>query len=178
MRLEPEVKRENCKIAVGSAILSVIVGVVFFALGKFDYTVAIGIGIGFLLAVGNFFFMSVGVARALEERDESAAKLKLRSSYTTRTFAILAVVAASLLLDWINPVPVLLSVFYANIIIKGTNFWNTFVLKKGSEETITSQAPIEDEEDEENAPDEFDKFVSKFAKGPIPGENKDENKTE
>ena len=133
MRLEPEVKRENCKIAVGSAILSVAVGVVFFALGKFDYTVAIGSGIGFLLAVGNFFFMSVGVARALEERDESATKLKLRSSYTTRTFAILAVVAASLLLDWINPVPVLLSVFYANIIIKGTNFWNTFVLKKGSE---------------------------------------------
>ena len=51
------------------------------------------------------------------------------------------------------------------------------VLKKGANEPVPEAIPPEDEEEE---PDEFEKFVGTFAKGPIPGEenNKNENKAE
>ncbi len=180
MRLEPEVKRENIKMAVGSAVCSLIVIAVFFIIGRFDYTVAIGAAVGFVYAVGNFYFMSVGITKALALGDETAAKSKMRSSYMTRTVVMLAIVAASLLLDWINPIPVLISVFYPKIIITACELWNTYVLKKGkTDEAIPEAIPYDD--DEEEKPDEFEKFVGGFAKGPVPGEedkNKEENKAE
>ena len=66
----------------------------------------------------------------------------------------------------------LISVFYPQIIITVINLWNTYVLKKGANEPVPEALPQDDEEEE---PDEFEKFVGKFAKGPIPGEENKEN---
>lgn len=178
MRLEKEVMREVYKIAAGSAWCTAAVVLVFLLIRRFDHTVAIGAAVGYLLAVGNFYFMSLGVSNALATGDETAAKMKLRSSYISRTVVMLAVVAASLLLDFINPIPVLISVFYPKIIITAINLWNTFVLKKTEDEPVSDSVPYEEDEEE---PDEFEKFVGRFSKGPVPGEenkNKDENKAE
>lgn len=177
MKLDKEVWREINKIALGSLVCTALVLAVFWIIGELDLAVLIGAAIGLVYSVGNFFFMSVGVASALATGDENAAKMKLRSSYMTRTVIMLAVVAASLLLDFINPIPVLISVFYAKIIITAINLWNTYVLKKGANDPIPEPVPYDDEEEEET--DEFEKFVGRFSRGPVPGEenkNKDENK--
>ena len=85
MKFDAEVKREIVKIAVGCGVCTAATMLVFFLIGQFDYTVAIGGALGFATAFGNFFFMCVGVIRALETGDAAAAKLKLRSSYLVRT---------------------------------------------------------------------------------------------
>ncbi|MBE6626754.1 MAG: hypothetical protein E7628_06200 [Ruminococcaceae bacterium] len=167
MKLEKEVKQNIYKIAVGSLLCSIAVVLVFLAFGRLDYTVFIGTAVGYLYAVGNFFFMCVGITNALALGDENAAKMRMRSSYMARTAVMVAVIAASLLIDWINPIPVLISVFYPKIIITVIDMWNTFVLKKGKDETVNYE-PVPDDEEEET--DEFEKFVGRFSKGPVPGE--------
>jgi len=120
--------------------------------------------------------MCVGITNALALGDENAAKMRMRSSYMARTAVMVAVIAASLLIDWINPIPVLVSVFYPKIIVTVCDFWNVFVLRKDKDEPV-SYEPVHDE-DEEDEPDEFEKFVGRFSKGPVPGEedkNKDNN---
>lgn len=177
MKLEREVKQNIYKITIGSALCSLAVMLVFFVLGRLDSAVIIGTAIGFLYAAGNFFFMCVGITNALALGDETAAKARMRSSYMARTAVMVAIIAASLLLDWINPIPVLISVFYPKIIITVCDLWNTFVLKKGKDEVATYEPAFDDGEEEET--DEFEKFVGRFSKGPVPGEeNKNEAKNE
>ena len=177
MRLEKEVKQNIFKMTVGSLLCSAAVVLAFLAFGRLDSAVLIGAAIGFLYAVGNFFFMCVGITKALSLGDETAAKARMRSSYMARTAVMVAIIAASLLLDWINPIPVLISVFYPKIIITVCELWNTYVLKKGADETVTYE-PVPDD-DEEAETDEFEKFVGRFSKGPVPGEeDKNESKNE
>ncbi len=173
MKLDKEVKQNIYKITLGSALCSIAVILVFFVLGRLDRAVLIGAAVGFLYATGNFFFMCVGITNALSLGDETAAKARMRSSYMARTAVMVAIIAASLLLDWINPIPVLIAVFYPKIIVTACDFWNIFVLKKGKDEPVNYEPAPEDDEAEET--DEFEKFVGRFSKGPVPGEEKKED---
>jgi len=114
MKLEPEVKKEILIMTVGCAVCSALVMAGFLIFGAFDYTVAIGAGVGFSLAVVNFYLMSIGVIRALETGDEVAAKMKMRSSYIARTILMVAVMAAAIILDFVHWLPVILSVLSEN----------------------------------------------------------------
>ena len=184
MNFDAEVKREIRKIAVGCIICTAITMLAFFVLGQlgyttFDYTVLIGGVLGFVTAFGNFFFMCVGVVRALETGDEAAAKLKLRSSYLARTVFQIGMIALALALDFINWIPVALAVFYPRITITVCNLWKMFVMKgaPASDSADTTEEPVSDDSDEadeaeqagdepdEEKPDEFERFVSGFYKG-------------
>ena len=76
MKLDPEVLEENRKMAVGILCCSLLMAVGFVIARRFDLSVLLGLIVGFLLAAGNFFFMSVGITRALATGDEAAAKAK------------------------------------------------------------------------------------------------------
>ncbi|MCR5682461.1 MAG: ATP synthase subunit I [Clostridiales bacterium] len=184
MKLDPEVLEENRKMAVGCLICSLLMAVGFLIARRFDLSVLFGIVIGFLLAVGNFFFMSVGITRALATGDEAAAKTKMRSSYIVRTIVMLAVMALSLAVDRIHWLPVLASVFYPRIVLTARNLWSWYQAKKHplppEEEAPRTDAdpdaiparslPADDADaDGDEKPDEFEKFVSHFSKGPVPG---------
>ena len=191
MKLDPEVLDENRKMAVGCLCCSLAMAVGFLVARRFDLSVLFGIVIGFLLAVGNFFFMSVGITRALATGDEVTAKAKMRSSYIVRTIVMLAVMALSLAVDWIHWLPVLASVFYPRIVLTARSLWSWYKAKKNplppaSEEDAPESAeadlsdpdavparslPADDYEDGEDSPDEFEKFVSHFSKGPVPGKD-------
>ena len=67
----------------------------------------------------------------------------------------------------------LIAVFYPKIIVTVCDFWNIFVLKKGKDEPVTYKPVPDDGEEEET--DEFEKFVGRFSKGPVPGEEKKED---
>lgn len=169
--LEGEERKNLIKIAVGSAVLSGIVVLVFVIIGKFDYTVLIGALTGFVLSVGNFYFMSVGIIKALETGDENTAKAKMRTSYIIRTVIMLGIMAASFFIPFMNPIPVLLSVFYPRITIFVCDLFEK--RKKSDEPSVpvkeSAKESAEDPEEEEES-DEFEKFVKRFSKGPVPGE--------
>lgn len=184
MSLSPEVKKEIKIMAIGCALCT---AVVFAAVGFFDsfsLPLVLGCAVGYVLSVGNFYFMSVGVTAALETGEETAAKRKLRTSYIVRTVVILAVLIGSILLSQnfgiINWIPVAASVFYMRIVISARGVINYFMLKHNppaadpdtdAEKTESGESKdiTEDEDEVEEDTDEFEKFVGHFAKGPIPG---------
>ena len=179
MKLDKEVIRENRKMALGCAVCSVLVAAAFFAVGKCDLTVALGALVGWLLSFGNFFFMSLGVVKALETGDENAAKLKMHSSYIARTVVMLAVMAAAIILDFIHWVPVVVSVFYPRIVITAVNLVSFMKSRKkhlaGQEEEDTFVPADAYEDDGEDEEDGFEKFAKTFYKAPVPGEKNDKN---
>ena len=173
---QDSVQLQVVKIAVGSAVLSLICAVVFIVIGKFDISVLLGLIIGFVMSVGNFILMSLGVVKALETGDELTARRKLRTSYLIRIIGMAVIMAMSLIVDFINPIPVLLSVFYVRITIFVLGF---FEKKKSMDEVVASTEPdghseIEEPEEEQKE-DEFEKFVGSFYKEPKQKKNKEDN---
>ncbi len=197
MKLDPEVVRENRNMAIGCLVCSLLMALGFVIAGRFDLSVLFGIAIGFVLSFGNFFFMSVGITKALASGDEARAKRTMRVSYLVRTVVQLGVLALSLLTDRIHWLPVAASLFYPRLIIAARNLFSRFAHRK--DEDLPADAEDGDEEDgdlpdeaeeedadpdaqedpepepEEDAePDEFEKFVGFFSRGPVPGEDKKE----
>ena len=84
-------------IAIGQAVgVGAIIGI-FFLLGKFDYTVALGAAAGALVATLNFFFMAVSLSLAADravEQDVKGGKGMVRSSYMIRTIVMFVVLFA------------------------------------------------------------------------------------
>ena len=104
------VKREVCRVAVGSLILTAAMLGVFALIGRTEISVLLGGLYGCAVAVGNFFFLGVTVRRIAdtENADDpeqiAYAKLKMRSSYIARTVVtggLLIVGLAVLKLNWI-----------------------------------------------------------------------------
>ena len=115
-KVNATVLKETRYIAVFSVILSLLMQAVFLIVRRFDYTVPLGNLLGLVIAVGNFFFMGLGVQKAVE-KDEKGAKSVLRFSQTARFFAIFALAAAGMLLSCFNTVAVLLPIFFPRIAI-------------------------------------------------------------
>ncbi|MBQ3815650.1 MAG: ATP synthase subunit I [Clostridia bacterium] len=180
MKLDPEVLAENRKMARDCLILTAVMAAGFLVARRFDLSVVWGLLIGYALAVGNFYFMSVGLTAALSTGDETAAKTKIRQSYLIRTLVMLAVMAFSLWTERIHWVPVIASVFYPRIVLAMRGAWTWIRRRRHSEEEPEPAAreisaePLNESlnEQEEETPDEFEKFVSHFSKGPVPGEEK------
>ncbi len=170
VKLETEVKREIRRMALGCAICTAAVILGFWAFGRLDASVWIGGGLGWVLAAGNFYLMSLGITKALATGDEAAAKLKMHSSYIGRTVVMLAIIALSILVDGIHWLPVVASVFYPRIVITAVNFWGLYRNRKNPPEPSAAEGTAEQEEDGDGESDEFEKFVSGFSKGPVPGE--------
>ena len=187
MNFAPEVKKEIRNMAIGCAVCAILVFSGFCIFDKFSLPLVFGTVVGYLLAVGNFYFMALGMTVAMDAGEEIAAKKKLRVSYILRTVVILGVLVGAILLSRntgvINWIPVAAGVFYVRVVIAAKSVFNFFRMKKKSEENLgkadqTQYAPLE--ENDESEEDGFEKFVGHFAKGPVPGsENKkDGNLTE
>lgn len=111
MKPQKAVWVETGHIAIGTGILTAIMAAVFAIIGRFDWMVLLGAAIGFVTAVGNFFFMAFTVQKIThgldpEEADAmKQAKLKMKLSYNRRLILMgVILVAAIKLLDahWIT----------------------------------------------------------------------------
>jgi hypothetical protein len=83
--------RETGIVAAGVLLCTAVMVGVFAMLGKFDISVLLGGAAGALLAVGNFFFMAVGITLAAdkaEKQEVNAGKLLARNSYMLRLLAL------------------------------------------------------------------------------------------
>ncbi|MBE6726903.1 MAG: ATP synthase subunit I [Ruminococcaceae bacterium] len=175
MKLDPEVKTEVAKMARDCLILSLVMALGFLIAGKLNAAALYGLLIGYALAVGNFFFLSVGVTKALDSGDEATAKRVMFASRTARTVVLLAVMGVSIW-TWtqseaIHWLPVVAAAFYPRIVIGARGMLAWIRHKKDPDPAPSGDAPAYgDEGDGEEKEDEFEKFVGHFSKGPVPGE--------
>lgn len=83
--------KETGIVAIGVLLCTAVMIGVFALLGKFDMSVLLGGAAGALLAVGNFFFMAVGIVLAADKaqnQEVKAGKLLARNSYLLRLLVL------------------------------------------------------------------------------------------
>ena len=103
-RINSTVIKETRYIALFSCVLSVLLQAVFLiVLRRFDYTVLLGNLLGLITGVGNFFFMGIGVQKAVE-KDEAGARKVMRFSQTARFFGVFILAMAGVLIPVFDPI--------------------------------------------------------------------------
>lgn len=144
MKVQPAVKAETQRIAVGTAVLTVLMIAVFLVIGKFDYTVLLGALLGFIAAVGNFFLMALTVQKVTEsmptlppreekeeDQDENAdeapeaplsdearqAGKKMQLSYVLRLLALGGVAALAISVPCFHPWATLIPMLFPRVVI-------------------------------------------------------------
>ena len=92
------VVRETLRVALGVAVCVAAMIGIFALLGRFSREVVLGGIVGGLVAVGNFFFMAVGVTLAADKaegQDVKGGKAMISSSYTIRLIVMAVVLFAA-----------------------------------------------------------------------------------
>ena len=125
MKLQKAVKKETGIIAASVAVGIIVMYLVFFCLhmvvpdwAPFDIKVIIGGIGGYLIAVGNFFWMAVSVQKVASIEDEDRARKTMGVSYRYRTMIQFIWVILSIVLPFINPVAGIAPLFVPSIVIK------------------------------------------------------------
>ena len=125
MKLQKAVKKETGIIAASVAIGVLVMYLVFFCLhmvvpdwAPFDIKVIVGGLGGYLIAVGNFFWMAVSVQKVASIEDEDRARKTMGVSYRYRTMIQFIWVILSIVVPFINPVAGIAPLFVPSIVIK------------------------------------------------------------
>ena len=131
MKLQDAVKKETGIIALGTGVGVLIMFLIFFCLHMaipedapfnlavpFDYKVILGGIGGFLVAVGNFFWMAVTVQKVASMEDEKAARSAMGVSYRYRTLIQLLWVILAIVLPVFNFVAGIIPLFIPSLFIK------------------------------------------------------------
>ena len=147
MKLQAASQREIKRIALGSAICSMILIAVMFVLsnfgiGVFDYRVFTGALGGCIVAVVNFALMCLTIQRAVSLSEQKAMKSFIQGSYNGRLLLQAGWIVAAYMLPWVN-------VFSAAIALLFPS-WIIFYLRaKGNLVTPSDRKnPPQDETDE------------------------------
>lgn len=91
------VYRETGIVAIGVAVCTAVMMLVFALLGRFHLSVLWGSLAGAVLSIGNFFFMALGASLAAdkaENQDVKGGSLLVRYSYMVRLLILLIVLIA------------------------------------------------------------------------------------
>ncbi len=131
MKVQPAVKTETGKIAIGTGVGVLIMFAVFFVLHMvipqdapfslavpFDHRVILGGIGGFLVAVGNFFWMAMTVQKVASTEDESKARQTMGVSYRYRTLLQLLWVILAIVVPVFNLVAGIVPLFIPSLFIK------------------------------------------------------------
>ncbi len=131
MNIQPAVKTETGKIALGTGVGVLIMFVVFFVLHMvipedapfnlgvpFDHTVILGGIGGYIVAVGNFFWMAMTVQKVASMEDEKAARSTMGVSYRYRTLLQLLWVILAIVVPVFNLVAGIVPLFIPSLFIK------------------------------------------------------------
>ncbi|MBE5843903.1 MAG: ATP synthase subunit I [Butyrivibrio sp.] len=132
MVVQDAVKKETSIIAAGTGIACVLMIVVFFILHQvvtsyapegyapFDIPVFLGAIGGFLIAVGNFFWMGLTVQKitGMSEEETDRARSTMAVSLRYRTMLQLLWVVIAILAPFVNLVSGIVPLFIPSILIK------------------------------------------------------------
>ncbi len=114
MKLDKVVVKEVKYMSIAFVCFSVLVQIIFLAVGKYNYTVLLGSIYGWILAVLNFLFLGITIQKALSQ-DPEEAKKDIRYSYRFRILSLVVFVALGVVLPIFNAVVVLLSLVFPKI---------------------------------------------------------------
>lgn len=144
VKVQPAVRQETLKVAAGTAVLSVVMLLVFALLGRLDLPVVLGALLGAGASILNFFLMALSVQRAAESMngveippepvDENGdpdpdaapakpapevqrAKQRMQLSYTGRMILLIAVGILALSVPCFNPVAAALALLFPRLAI-------------------------------------------------------------
>ena len=131
MKIQPAVKTETGRIAIGTGVGVLIMFAVFFVLHMvipedapfgwsvpFDYKVILGGIVGFLVAVGNFFWMAMTVQKVAATEDDQKARSTMSVSYRYRTLLQLLWVILAIVVPVFNLVAGIVPLFIPSLFIK------------------------------------------------------------
>ncbi|MBQ7655004.1 MAG: hypothetical protein IJI53_02410 [Clostridia bacterium] len=142
MKIEPAVRAETKKMALGVGALSLLMVAVFLVIGQFDWTVLTGALLGSAAAIGNFFLMALTVQKVTndmpvlppreetepdgEEGEEKEPPLsdearqmgkKMQLSYTLRMLLMAGVAALAISLPLFHSVASLVPMLFPRVVI-------------------------------------------------------------
>lgn len=112
-------------------ILSVIMQLVFVALGRWDYKVLLGNILSGTAGVLNFFLMGLSVQKALN-KDEKEAKATIKLSQTYRTFFLAAVLIIGFAVKVFNPLVVVIGIFFPRVAVSMRPVYDKLKQKGGN----------------------------------------------
>lgn len=114
--IEPAVKKETAYIAGWSLLLSVVMELVFWAVGAMDVTVPLGNLLGVAASLLNFFLMGLTIQRAIG-LEEKAASARMKLSQMLRMLMVLVLAVLGLALPCFHTIAVLVPFFFPRIAI-------------------------------------------------------------
>ena len=140
MKIQPATRQETLRMAIGVAILTVLMVGIFLIIGMFDVTVLAGAAFGGAFAVLNFFLMALSVQKAAEmmsgvhlppeevgengevieqplSPEAAKARQKMQLSYTGRMLLTVVFAIIALLVPAIHPVAALIPLLFPRIVI-------------------------------------------------------------
>ena len=117
MKTQSPVLRETVKIAVGEAIVLVLMFLIFFLLDRFDATVVAGGLLGACCNIMYFILLCVGLCSAAAIQDQDKRKKKMSLAYTVRLIVLGIGIAIGLKQDCFNNIAVVVPILMTRPII-------------------------------------------------------------
>lgn len=108
-------KKDILQVIAGTAILGIIMDIVFLLIGKFDITVLFGTLLGVACASLNFCFLAYAVKQALGRGKSAIGYMGI--SYILRLFFIGVVVVISIKLPYFNYIATAIPLLFPRVII-------------------------------------------------------------
>jgi len=115
LKIPEAVAKETKNIAIGLLIGDILILGIFLAIGKFDYTVLHGLGLGSFAAIANFFYLGMSIQKALSKGSD--AKKYMYVSYTKRMLLYGACIVLAGVLPSINIFATVIPLFVPRIVI-------------------------------------------------------------
>ena len=118
--------RKLLVLTVGQIVFVAAMCGVFALLHRFDLTVLLGGVIGAVLALGNFFFMSLALERAADqavEQDVKAGKATARGSYLLRLIVLFGLLVLFAKIGLCHPLAMVLPLAVVSPILMVTEFF-------------------------------------------------------
>ncbi len=117
------------RVFIGEAVCTAIMILFYFLLHKLDASVLLGALAGSILAIGNFFFLSLSVAKAADrttsggEAAAAKAKVSIQRSSTMRMLVLLALYFLLLKTGYFSPLAAVLPLLFTQVSIYVTEFF-------------------------------------------------------
>lgn len=132
MKTDKTIIKETKYIAFCVAILSVLMQAVFLVLRLWSYKVLLSNLLIGATVIANFYFMGLGVQKAVAE-DEKEAKKTIRTSQSIRTFFVFVMVVIGVTVPCFSIIATIIPLFFPRVAIALRPLWKERKSKEGTE---------------------------------------------
>ena len=116
-RPQESIIRGTKKIAIGSAILFIIMMLIYVVLGKWTLKVLLGGLLGTAYSIFNFFQLGMTIQKATQFSEKDMAARQMKSSYSLRMAGLLLICVLAFILPFIEGIPCMIAMLFPRITI-------------------------------------------------------------